>query len=356
MALNLLNKKIIDPWNGQKDLKNKIIRAVGDPKTRFKEDYSRLLRGIRFACQLKFKIEAKTWQAIIKESQKINIKREDEFIVPRETVAKELLKAFTANPTQALDLFDRAGLIKVLIPELLKMKKCPQPKNFHSEGDVWQHTRLALEIANSKKFEKEFGEKADAEIIIATLFHDIAKPYTITYPKKADERIRFDGHDAKGAQMTKEISERLKLSSYKEKNIDVDAERLSWFIKHHILLANGNPKEMRATTIEKYYLRDLKLGRALLALQFSDGSATINPKGEPALKEYKVIKKRIAKLTRGQKKKKLPDPVLNGNEIMKVLKLKPGKEIGRLILILREAQLSGKVKTKKDALKLLLNL
>ena len=242
------------------------------------------------------------------------------------------------------------------IPELLKMKKCPQPKNFHSEGDVWQHTRLALEIANSKKFEKEFGEKADAEIIIATLFHDIAKPYTITYPKKADERIRFDGHDAKGAQMTKEISERLKLSSYKEKNIDVDAERLSWFIKHHILLANGNPKEMRATNIEKYYLRDLKLGRALLALQFSDGSATINPKGEPALKEYKVIKKRIAKLTRGQKKKKLPDPVLNGNEIMKVLKLKPGKEIGRLILILREAQLSGKVKTKKDALKLLLNL
>ncbi|MBI4280637.1 CCA tRNA nucleotidyltransferase [Candidatus Uhrbacteria bacterium] len=347
MAWDILQNKLIDPFHGQKDLRKKIIRAVGKPLVRFQEDYSRLLRAVRFACQLNFSIEPKTWKALQGTMPRLNAKKGGQRVVPFEVMAKELLKTFLADPPRALELLDQSGVIRQLIPELLAMKKCPQPSQYHSEGDVWNHTKLALSTLTGKKFEKEFGP-ANAEIIMAVLFHDLAKPKTITYPKKRGERIRFDGHDAIGAEMTKKIAERLRLSSYKDERIEVDADRLANLVRAHLLLISGRPSAMRATTIERYYLRDQLLGHELLALQFADGSATLDRQGKPALREYRAMRQRIRALL-NRRTRHLPPPLLDGHEIMRLLKLRPGPEVGAAIEQLREAQLQGDIQTKLQA-------
>jgi tRNA nucleotidyltransferase/poly(A) polymerase len=362
--------KIVDPFGGIKDLRSKIIRTVGRPEARFREDYSRMLRALRFACQLDFLIEKKTWLAIKQNIRHLNdIQREvkmvgevtfaepeviENRIVPYEVIAKEFLKSFYFDSLKAFDLYDQSGAFEVLIPEVLKMKNCPQPKNWHSEGDVWTHTRLALEKLFSPEFQGEFGqERPSIELIMAVLFHDLGKPYTIQTPEKdGTDRIRFNEHDIIGAKLTKQIAERLKFSSPEE--FAVDPDRLAWLVQHHMLLVQGNISEMRPTTIEKYFFNPNLPGENLLKLAFVDISATITEKGKPDFKSYQEMKKRILELKLlSQNKKELPKPLLNGNEIMKEFNLQPGPKIGELLVGLREEQLLGRIKTKDEAIEFL---
>src|SRR3989338_128334 len=165
---------LVDPFGGLNDLNKKIIRTVGKPELRFKEDYSRMLRAIRFACQLNFKVEPKTWQTLKTKIKNLDKKINGERVIPYEVIAKELNKAIIANPVSAIKLLDESGALKILMPELLKMKKCPQPKIFHNEGDVWTHTLLALEKLNSPAFKKEFfGKKISPEVIWGVIYHDL---------------------------------------------------------------------------------------------------------------------------------------------------------------------------------------
>jgi len=362
-----LEFQLIDPFNGRKDLENKIIRAVGKPEERFKEDYSRMLRAIRFACQLDFSIEEKTWQAIVKNISHLNdvhqevtmvsetVYAEPEVlesrVVPYEVIAKEFLKSFYYQPVKALDLYEKSGALKELIPELLKLKNCPQPENFHSEGDVWVHTRLALEKLFSLEFKRQFGdEPPSTELIMAVLFHDLGKPETIKTPEKdGTDRIRFDEHDIVGAKIAKQICERLKLSS--PENFGVDPEKIAWLVQHHMLLVQGDITEMRPTTIEKYFFNPNVPGENLLKLAFVDISATIPSQGKPDYSSFYQMMKRIEELKQlSASKKELPKSLLNGYEIMKEFNLKPGPKIGELLNILREEQLSGRIKEKEEAI------
>ena len=163
LAWDIKNEKIIDHFNGLKDIENKTIKAIGSPKERLKEDYSRILRALRFSCQLDFEIKKGAWDVIKELTPKLNDKKAGDFILTRETMAKEMIKAYVANPSKAFDLYYKSGAFKILMPELLKMKKCPQPDNFHSEGDVWQHTKLCLKKSNSPTFKKKFKEFVERE-------------------------------------------------------------------------------------------------------------------------------------------------------------------------------------------------
>lgn len=361
MAWDINKKALIDPFEGQYDLREGYIRAVGKPQERFKEDYSRMLRAIRFACQLGFKIEDKTWQGIKKSMPNLDkeIKKQGkkERIVPLETAAKELLKAFTANPVKALELFDKSGALKILMPELLKMKKCPQPENFHSEGDVWKHTKLALEKLFSTEFKEQFGdEKPSAELVMAVLFHDIGKPYTIQTPQKhGTDRIRFNEHDQVGAKLTEKICKRLKLSS--TPGINFKPERVAWLVKSHLLTIHGDISKMRNKTIEKYFFNPKYSGKDLLKLSFVDALSTIPKNGKPDLENFYKTLERIEELKKilgaRAKEEKLPPLPIDGNDIMKKFGLKQGPKIGKLLEAAREAQLEGKIKTKKEALNFL---
>jgi len=211
MALDLKNGKLVDPFHGLEDLEAKVLRAVGEPEARFKEDYSRMLRALRFAAQFGFEIEGKTFLAIQDMMKHINDERQrggkKERVIPHETIAKELLKAFWRDPVRAMDLYERSGALYELMPELFSMRSCPQPPNFHSEGDVWTHTRMALANLDSEKFKKQFGEaRPSAEVVMAVLFHDLGKPLTLKTPERdGTDRIRFDGHDMAGAEAAEDI-------------------------------------------------------------------------------------------------------------------------------------------------------
>lgn len=375
-----LSSKLIDPYNGIPDLQNKTIRTVGSPADRFQEDYSRLLRAIRLACQLNFTIEKNTWTAIKKLMSHLNDKKDEERVIPYEVIASELLKALTNRPARALDLLDESGAIIALMPELLKMKGCPQPENWHSEGDVWEHTKLALSLLQSKGFKREFKQKQldtdsygfttdshesriDSELVLAVLFHDIGKPYVVETPEKdGTDRIRFYGHEKEGEHLTRKICRRLRLQAPPE--FDVDCDRIAKMVGKHLLCVNSKIEAMKNLTIVKYFIRDPCLGKNFMKLFWLDAMSSIPEKGRPDLSQYKKLKKRIEQVKKTifkstpkihQSKIKLDSrgrfkALINGDDIMKEFKLKPGKKIGELLDLVREEQLAGRVGTKKEAL------
>ena len=371
-------QNFIDPFNGLDDIKNKTIRAVGKPAERFREDYSRLLRAVRLSCQLNFEIEEKTFSALKKFVSKLNNKnKKGDWITPREILAKEILRAFYYDPVKAFKLCDETGIFKILMPEILKMKKCPQPKNFHSEGDVWEHTKFALSKINSsefKRFERKMnkllvisdkgqGKTSNAqnktcfkkdflELVWATIFHDLGKPYTIETPEKDKvERIRFNDHDNFGADLARKICERLNLSAPENYSLNID--NIEKLVRKHMMLIHGHPRNFRPTTIEKYFFSENFPGVNLIKLAYLDSLATIPKNGPLEFDLINALLKRIKAMSSLMKTKKiraqLPAPLLNGDEIMKLLKISPGKKVGELKENLREVQLSGQIKNKAEA-------
>lgn len=351
---NILFKELIDPFNGADDLKKKIIKTVGKSEERFREDYSRMLRGLRFSIELGFKLEGETKSAIIALIKHINDLEKGIRVTPTEVIASEFLKSFLPDPVKTLDLWDEVGAIRELMSELLPMKGCSQPVNFHSEGDVWAHTRLALGKLKSKEFKKEFGsEPPSALTTLGVLFHDIGKPPTKQTPEEhGTDRIRFNNHDQVGAEMAEKIARRLTLSAPAEFGVSI--EKLSALVRYHLITVHGPVEALRESTIEKYFFNPAFPGEELRQVIFCDSFATIPEKGPPDLGHFYALKKRIEKLKKlAAKKPVLPPPILDGDEIMKFLGIKPGPQVGAYLRDLREEQLSGRIKTKVQAQKFL---
>jgi len=368
LKLSVKNKTIIateliDTFDGLKDLKNKIIKTVGEPQERFAEDYSRLLRALRFSATLNFTIEEKTWGALKKQITEINketkmggeIKR----LVPYEIVAREFIKSLMKNPVKTLDLWLESGAFKQTMPEILTMQNCPQPPQFHAEGDVWTHSKIALSVLQTPGFKKfiktlplhlQTEPHLTPELVVGVLFHDLGKPYTIKTPEKdGTDRIRTDEHDSVGAELIKKIGSRLKFSSVEGYSCDID--KIAWMIQRHLLTVHGDPMKFTNRTIEKNFFNPQVPGADLLKLIYCDQMASFVG-GVPQLGSLPILVKRIKLLLKNLKQKKnLPPPLLDGDEIMKILKIKPSGQVGEVIEKLREEQLSGKIKTKKQAQK-----
>lgn len=346
LAFDIKNKTLIDVTDGLSDLATEKIRTVGEPGLRFKEDYSRLLRALRLAVQLNFSIEDKTWQAIKKLITQLKNK-----VVPREVVAKELLKSLQVNPVQAFDLLDDSGVFKTLMPEVEAMKNTPQPPQFHAEGDVFRHTRLALEKLNSPVFLKYIPEKThDLEVILGIFFHDIGKVSTLQTPEKDGvDRIRFNKHDGAGAEIAGKIIDRLKLESTGE----IKKENIVWLVSRHMLLIIDDPYDLKASTIEKLFFNVQVPGGKLLKVILADVLASLPKNLRPKTGNLEKMLKRIKEMKNlDRKRKTLPPPLISGHDLIREFKLKSGPLIGELLTIIRERQLTKKIKTKAEALKL----
>lgn len=122
MAWDVRDGKLLDPFGGEKDLRRKIIRAVGVPEARFREDHSRMLRALRFAVVLGFKIEPKTWKALVRSIRRVNDEVAGERTVPYEVAAREFMKAFSVDPVRTLKLWRESGALSALLPELVAVK------------------------------------------------------------------------------------------------------------------------------------------------------------------------------------------------------------------------------------------
>ncbi|MEI6535086.1 MAG: CCA tRNA nucleotidyltransferase, partial [Verrucomicrobiaceae bacterium] len=224
-----LRDEVLDFVGGREDLQKQTLRAIGHPVARFGEDHLRLLRAVRFATTLGFQIEAQTWDAVCKLSQEIKT-------VSAERVRMELEKIFLhANRVRGFDLLVESGLMKAVLPEILDMQGCEQPPQFHPEGDVFKHTRIMLGL---------LPPDASLPLVLAVLFHDIAKPATFMVDDTG--RIRFNGHDRLGADMTGDILRRLKFSNHV---IDPTVEAVA----NH--MAFKDVQQMRISKLKRFLAR-----------------------------------------------------------------------------------------------------
>ncbi|MEW6610740.1 MAG: hypothetical protein AB1352_03925 [Patescibacteria group bacterium] len=348
---------LVDSFGGLKDLEEKNIRTVGNPSERMREDYSRALRGLRFAVMLEFTIEQETWNALIRTVSHLhNSDVEGERIIPTEIIAKEFLGALEARPTKALDLYTESGALGVLLPELLEMKGCPQPPEYHSEGDVWTHTRLALAVLESAPFAEQFRESIltseleplwDAETALTVLLHDVGKPATLTTPEgHGTDRIRFHEHAEVGARMAGSIIDRLALTS--PAGFGIDRARVLFMVRHHLLFLHGDVDRLRPATIEKYFFHDAGRGEKFLKLCYADAAASIPADGSNTLRDFYRMVARLNTL-KEKGRKTLPPPLLTGNEVMEMLGIPEGPRVGAALHKLREAQLEGTITNKKEA-------
>ncbi len=184
--------QLLDVVGGRADLRARRVRAVGDPRVRFREDRLRMLRAVRLAAQLDFSIEEETFAAVREEAREISV-------VSGERIRDELLLILTGPaPGKGLRLLREGRLLKEILPEVEEMAGVPQPPEFHPEGDVFEHTCRVLEHLDSPS----------PVLALGALLHDVGKPPTLA----VRERIRFDGHAARGAEMAAGICRRLRLS------------------------------------------------------------------------------------------------------------------------------------------------
>ena len=221
--------EVIDFVGGRNDIEAKIVRAIGDSAKRFEEDRLRMLRAVRFATTLDYKIDNQTWEALVASAESINE-------ISAERIRDELVKIFLSpQRLRGWDLLDESGLMRVVLPELDAMKGCLQPEQFHPEGDVFQHTRLMLEM---------LPNEVSVPLVFAVLLHDVAKPVTSTVDQTG--RIRFNEHDRIGATMTESIMERLRFS---RAEIDATVE----MVRQHMVFKDV-PK-MRVAKLKRFMAR-----------------------------------------------------------------------------------------------------
>jgi poly(A) polymerase len=305
-------ERLIDYVRGEADLRAKIIRAIGEPAHRFAEDQLRLLRAIRFATRLMFQIEPKTWAAICAGASSIRT-------ISAERIRDELNKIFTATkPELGLDLLDKSGLLREVLPSIAILHGVEQPPQFHPEGDVYEHVRLMLSKI----------EKPDLELVLGVLFHDVGKKLTA----KVDEngRIRFNEHESVGAGMTEQIMTDLR---YDNKTIQTVRE----LVQHHMQFKDV--LHMRPSTLKRMMARptfplELELHRIDCASSHGD------------LGNYDFLKQQLETMSAEEID---PPPLITGRDLL-AMGLRPGKEVGKILEAIRVAQLEGTVQTRAEAL------
>jgi poly(A) polymerase len=351
MAWDVRNGQLVDPYGGRADLEAKRIRAVGEPKERFKEDYSRMLRGLRQSAQFGFDFDPDTWAAIKSEMPRLNDQREGEWVVPRETIAKELLKSLNLNPVRTLDLWDESGAFEVLMPEMLKLKGCEQSPDYHSEGDVWKHTRLLLERLGSEEFRRVFGdEKAPIKVVLAGMCHDIGKPKTRREEPRPGQahHVTFHGHDDVGSRIAGRIARRLKI--FAVPGLGVSSEDVTWLVANHMFTHTTEPKNVRPSTLTKRFLDPNRPGREILMLSWADSAASLRPDGhgDPSQEEeyLRVIEKLGQTFTSGEMR---PKALLDGDDVMRILQIKAGTQVGDILDRLLDAQAQGLIHDAAEA-------
>ena len=317
-------KRVIDYVDGQRDLQLGLIRAIGDPAARFKEDPLRMVRAVRLKNALGFQYDQATYHAL-----KATI--HDIVHISMERIGNELQRCLAApSRLQAVQDLDRLGLLAILLPELEQTKGTPQPIEFHKEGDVFDHLLHSL---------GSLPANAPAFLAWAALLHDIAKPQVLRYPPSgALGRITTYGHAAQSAAVAGRILTRLRLPS-------TEVALVSWLIKQHMSLAHID--RLRPHKREQFVL-DPRFPW-LLELHHADAAGAL-PVNLSLYNENVKLYKRM-KAEHAVAKATTPAPLVDGHDLI-AAGIPEGPAIATLLEHIRDAQLMGKITTKNAALEL----
>ena len=310
-----ITDKLHDFVHGEEDIGKRIIRCVGKPADRFKEDHLRMLRAVRFASVLNFSIDPQTAEALRELAPLIKA-------ISPERIRIELTRILTESPRagDAIVLLDQVGLLEHILPEVKAMQGQKQPPEFHPEGDVFEHTVVMLNLL----------EKPNVCLAYAALLHDIGKPETAEY---TPGRIRFNGHASHGANMARILMERLRFSSR-------DADSIDTCIRNHMRFIDV--KNMRRATLRrmigsKSYPDEIALHR--LDCLASHGK----------LDNYDYLRQAEEQI-KGEPV--LPEPLVSGRDIIG-LGVQQGPRVGELLRRAYDAQLNGEAETREALLKLI---
>ena len=306
---------VLDWVGGRADLNSRLVRAIGDPETRFREDHLRLLRAVRFAARLGFEIEAATFEAI---------RRERELIarVSAERVRDELVRILTeGGARRGFEMLEATGLLDVLLPEVAAMKGVAQPPEYHPEGDVWVHTLILLEGLRNPTGTLAFG----------ALLHDVGKPPTF----RVAERIRFDGHVEEGVRLAHDILGRLRFSRD-------EAAQVEALVANHMKFKDV--PRMKESTLKRF----LRLPRfdEHLELHRLDCLAS-----HGNLETYELVRRKLAECPEERLR---PPRLLTGADLI-AAGYHPGPRFSEMLTSAEDAQLEGLVHSTDEALALVRN-
>ena len=306
--------EVIDYVGGLADLKAKLLRAIGEPHHRFTEDGLRLLRAVRFSTTLNFDIEANTLAAIRECAPLL------ERISP-ERIRDEFSKILVSPRRRAgVERLVETGLMLHIVPEFLKTIGCEQPPEWHPEGDVYTHTCIMLEMLEPD---------APLELCLAVLLHDIAKPPCQTFDDEAG-RIRFNGHDAMGAEMADAILRRLRYPN------DVIDAVVPMVARHMQFM---NVQQMRTAKLKRFmaaptFAEEMELHRVDCGSSngFTDNYEFLQAKAEEFASEPLI-----------------PEPLATGRDLIQ-LGLAPGPHFKALLEAVQTEQLEGRILDRETAL------
>jgi putative nucleotidyltransferase with HDIG domain len=310
---NPLTGEVIDYVGGRADLQAGVLRAIGDARARLEEDRLRLLRAIRFTTVLGFEMEASTWAAVCALAPQIQT-------VAMERVKEEFSKIM-AHPQRmrGFDLLVESGLMAQILPELLVLRGCEQPPQFHPEGDVFIHTRLML---------TELPADASLPLVLSVLLHDIAKPATQTVDETG--RIRFNGHDRLGAEMAEGILRRLKFPNEVIESV-VEA------VANHMVFKDIT--KMRVAKLKRFMARpnyELEMQLHRVDCLGCHGQLT----------NYDFLREKEREFA---SQPLIPPRLLTGADLL-AAGYAPGPQLGEVLTTVQNLQLEGEITTREQAL------
>jgi tRNA nucleotidyltransferase (CCA-adding enzyme) len=297
---------------GRADLEARIVRTIGDPEARFAEDHLRMLRAVRQAAELGFEVAPETLAALRRLRAGLRT-------VSAERIRDEVVRILTGpDPPRGLALLRDTGLLEIVLPEVAAEIGVEQPEVFHPEGDVFEHTRLAV------------GQLRHPSVALAmaTLLHDVGKPGTF---RRAD-RIRFDRHDEVGAAIAGRVMERLRFSRR-------EADRVTQLVGRHMIfkdLPHMREARLRRLLAEEAFPELLELHRVDCVASHGD------------LSTYEWVRERLARIA---DEPLVPPRLITGNDLID-LGLRPGPQIGEILRSVEDARLEGRVRTRDEALAL----
>lgn len=332
IAASLKDGKITDPYNGQKDIKNKIIRTVGNPYERFLEDGLRPIRAIRFSAKLNFKIESETLKSIsapeiIEKTKTISLER----------FRDELLKLMQAEkPSEGLKIMEKTGILGIFMPELMPCRGCIQTdfRGFH-EFDVLDHLFYSCDGAPKEKI----------NVRLAALLHDIGKPVAKkTVPTPQGETVTFYRHEQYSAEIARKLLFRLKFS-----NAEID--NICHLIENHMF--NYEPQwkdsavrrflvKVKAENVEDLF--DLRLADI-----YGMRNTPVRLHDSQTAKLLLEFKERIEKEQQKKSALSLKSLAVNGKDLMEA-GIPSGKELGTILNELFETVLEDPAQNEKDTL------
>jgi poly(A) polymerase len=302
--------EVLDFVDGRADLERRVIRAIGEPEARFREDHLRMLRAIRFAARLGFTIEPATFEAIRANHALI-------LRVSAERIRDELVRILTeGGARRGFEMLDASGMLADILPEVEAMKGVEQPPEYHPEGDVWVHTLLLLEQLRHPS----------ATLALGALLHDVGKPPTF----RVAERIRFDGHVEEGVRIAHDILTRLRFSREQ-------AEQVEALVANHMKFKDV--QQMKDSTLKRF-LR-LPCFEEHLELHRLDVLSS-----NRRLENYEFMREKLGVLTEEHLK---PERLLTGADLI-AAGYEPGPQFTEILRAVEDAQLEGQLQTAGEAL------